>query len=300
MKSNFRRMAISMMVFSLLLSSATVFAAEAVTYIGTNGKITTSKDAVYMYRTSFSKKSHTVDTYMQEKDDWKKMITEQYKRVNDSTYEIKATGENVPGTVVRTYKKQMNGSWKFRDKIKGHLVRAGFAKSVMPLLLQGEVTEYYANGNIKSKAVYKDNELLSNENWLADGQKYIDNIFYSVDSVATFNPGEKVLHQHVLAALKDAKIDANNLQGSVVIGFVVMENGKIDGIRVLKGLGPKVNNVVYQSIFTLPLKGNWTPARLNGQAVRYFQVFPVNFKSDYRSITYSKVLHDYMEWDRKW
>jgi hypothetical protein len=142
--------------------------------------------------------------------------------------------------------------------------------------------------------------LVSNENWLPNGNKYIDDVFYSVDSVAIFKPGNNVLHQHVLTALKDAKIDVNNVTGSIVVGFVVMEDGTIDGIRLLKGLGPKINEVVYQSIYTLPLRGNWNPAQLNGKTVRYFQVFPVNFKTEYNQLLYSKILHDYMEWDRKW
>lgn len=300
MKPKLLCLVVSIFVISLVLILLTASTHDTVIYIGINGKITTSEQAIYKYQTSASRKSTSVITYLKTKDNWKKINSEQYKIKSDSTYEIKATGEGVPGSVIRTYKKQFGGIWIFRDNVKGNVIRIGHTKSMIPILLHGEVTEYYMNGNIKSKSVYKDNELVSNKNWLPDGNKYIDNVFYSVDSVAIFIPGDKVLHQHVLNALNEEKIDLHNTIGSIVVGFVVLENGTIDGIRILKGLDQKVNKVIYQSINTLPLLGNWIPARLNGKTVRYFQVFPVNFKAEYNQLIYSKILHDYMEWDRKW
>lgn len=300
MKSKLLRFAVSSFVLSLVLILLTASTHDTVIFIGINGKITNSAQAIYKYQTSASKKSNTVSTYLKSHDDWKKINSEQYKIKNDSTYEIKANGAGVPESMIRTYKKQSGGIWLFREMVKGKVIREGYTKSLIPILLHGEVTEYYMNGNLKTKSVYKDNELVSNENWLPDGNKYIDNVFYSVDSAAIFIPGDKVLHQHVLEALKEAKIDLNNTIGSIVVGFVVMENGTIDGIRILKGMDQRINKVIYQSIYTLPLIGNWIPAQLNGKTVRYFQVFPVNFKAEYNQLIYSKILHDYMEWDRKW
>lgn len=300
MKPKLLRLVVSIVAISLTLILLTASTHDAVTFIGVNGKITTSDQAIYKYQTSASRKSTTVITYLKSHDDWKKINSEQYRIKNDSTYEIKANGAGVPGSMIRTYKKQSGGVWKFREMVKGKIIREGYTISLIPVLLHGEVTEYYSNGNIKSKSVYKDNELVSNENWLPNGNKYIDNVFYSVDSAAIFIAGDKVLHQHVLEALKEAKLDNNNTVGSIVVGFVVMENGTIDGIRILKGLDQKINNVIYQSIYTLPLIGSWIPARLKGNTVRYFQIFPVNFKEESNQLIYSKILHDYIEWDRKW
>lgn len=300
MKSKLLRIILPIFVLSLILAFLSASSNGTVIFIGINGKITTADQAIYKYQTSASKKTVTVFTYLKRNDDWKKINEEQYKIKNDSTYEIKATRAGIPGSVMRTYKKLPEGIWIFREIVKDNIIRTGHTKSLIPLLLHGEITEYYLNGNIKTKSIYRDNELISNENWLPDGNKYIDNVFFSVDSAAIFIPGDKVLHQHVLDALKEAKIDINNTVGSIVVGFVVMENGTIDGIRILKGLDQKINDVIYQSIYNLPLIGNWIPAQLNGKTVRYFQVFPVNFKTEYNQLIYSKILHDYMEWDRKW
>jgi hypothetical protein len=54
-----------------------------------------------------------------------------------------------------------------------------------------------------------------------------------------------------------------------------METGQIEGIRILKGITPSLNTVAFNSIKTL--EGKWTPAKLGGKDVRYFQLFPINF-----------------------
>ncbi len=249
---------------------------ESVVYIGTNGKLTTIDQAIFMQKTiKKSSKITTVQTYQLTDTKWVKLFTEKYKTLNDSTYQINGNRENYKGTTFRTFTKQADGSFKFRDVVKDKLVRSGFAESLIPLLVHGQVTEYYPGGNKKSVSEYNENELVSNENWYETGDKYIGNIFYSVDSYPTFNPGIKVLHQHILKGFKDAGIDIVSISGSIIIGFVVMENGTIDGIKIIKGLGPTINSVAYESFVSL--KGSWTPAKLNDKTVRYFQIFPINF-----------------------
>lgn len=262
---------------SCFLIVCTAFAQkESVVYIGTNGKLTTIDQAIFMQKTlRKSSKIMTVQTYQLTDAKWVKLYTEKYKTLNDSTYQINGNRENYKGTTFRTFTNLADGSIKFRDVAKDQLVRSGFAKSVVPLLAHGQVTEYYSGENKKSVSEYNENELVSNENWKENGDKYIGNIFYSVDSDPTFNPGIKVMHQHILKGFKDAGIDISAISGSLILGFVVMENGTIDGIKIIKGLGPNINSVAYESFASL--QGSWTPAKLNDKTVRYFQIFPINF-----------------------
>jgi hypothetical protein len=251
---------------------------ESVVYVGTNGKLTTLDHAIYMQQISAKSPLVSIVQTFQLKDaKWDKICSENYKKMNDSTYQIKGSGENIKGTSVRFFVRQTEDLYRFKDVVKGNITRTGYAKSIIPLLLHGQVTEYYLNGNKKSVSEYNNNELISNKNWLENGDKYIDNIFYSVDIDPTFKPGKKVLQDHVLKYYKDAGIDISSISGSIIIGFVITENGTIDGIKILKGLGPNINNVTYESLLTLNLKGNWTTAKLNNQPVRYYQVFPINF-----------------------
>ncbi|MGE5395397.1 MAG: energy transducer TonB [Candidatus Saccharibacteria bacterium] len=280
-------------LFCLLLIAPSGFAQEGSDiFIGTNGSITSESKAIYMQKCHIQQKNSTVQTFKLKDGKWEKFCSEQYKRIDDSTYQVKGNGENLPDNCTRTYKKQSEGLWMFKDLEKENLLRTGYTKSLIPLLLEGEVVEYYPNGNKKSKSVYKDNELVSNENWLENGDKYIDNVFYSVDSEPTFISGMTVLHQHIRTAFQEAGVDVSTTLGSMVVGFVVMENGTIDGIKVIKGLGAEINNVICNAFFTLALKGKWTPAKLNNKPVRYFQTFPINFKPDPNKENVAKVVHE--------
>lgn len=272
----------TLLIFSFLLIAIPALAQtghtpkETSIYIGTNGKHTDAENAIFMQKTIVkSSKVTIVQTYHLADAKWEKLYSENFKRLNDSTFLIRGTGENTKGTTIRTFKIQPDNSVTFRDVVKDVLVREGSAKSVVPLFLHGQVTEYFDNGNKKSVSEFNENQLVSNKNWLENGEKYIDNFFYSADVFPSFNPGNKALHDHILRGFKNAGIDIPSISGSLIIGFVVMEDGTIDGIRVIEGLGPNINNVAVESFYSL--KGSWTPARLNNQTVRFYQVFPINF-----------------------
>lgn len=269
--------------------SATVFSQkESIVYFGTNGKLTTLSDAISMQKiTAKSSRIFKIQTYMLRATKWEIIGTEQYKKLNDSTFQIYAKGIIYKGIRFRNFSQQADESFKFKDVANGRILRTGYAKSIMPLLLQGQVTEYYLNGNKKSISNYDNNELGSNENWKENGEKYIDNVFYSVDTYPTFIPGNKEIYIQILKAFKDADIDVLDISGSLSIGFVVMENGTIDGIKIIKGLRPFINRIALKSFGTL--KGTWTPARLNSKTVRYFQVYPINFIIKKRQFNYAEV-----------
>lgn len=263
-------------VLCFFFISTAVFAQkESVIYIGTNGKLTTLDHAIYMQKIASKSSGALVQTYFLKDSNWEKICSEQYKKLNDSTYQIKGNGKNIPKTAFRTFVEQPDKTLKFKDVVKGIVITTGYVKSIMPLILHGELTEYYPSGNKKSVSKYSNNELVSNKNWSENGDEYIDNVFYSVDINPSFSRGPKVLQDHILKRYKEAGIDITTISGSIIVGFVVMENGTIDGIKIMKGLGPTINDITRESFNTL--LGPWTPAKLNNQKVRYFQVFPINF-----------------------
>ncbi len=154
---------------------------------------------------------------------------------------------------------------------------AGYTLNRLPLILDGEVTEYYGNGKIRSKSHYNRNELIYNQNWLENGDRYIDSIFYSVHEEPTLSGGNFILHQHMRKALTASGLDFSAVSGNLLLGFVVMETGEIAGVRVIQGLGQQINGVAVKALQTLD--GKWKPARLSGRNVRYFQLLPINFIS---------------------
>jgi antitoxin component YwqK of YwqJK toxin-antitoxin module len=279
----------------LFLSLSVYSQKESIIYIGKNGKLTTLDHAEIMQKiTVKSAKTTTVKSLQFKDTKWKVVYTEQFKKENDSTYLVKSSSESAAQTNYRIFKNQEDGVFLFKDIHKDKIVRIGYSTSKIPLTLHGLITEYYPNGQKKSISEYLNNELISNQNWNVDGEEYINNIFYSTDIEPSFVPGNSVLHHQIIKGFKDAGIDISAISGSLIIGFVVMEDGKIEGMKVLKGLGPTINSVAIESL--LSLKGEWKPARLNNQNVRYFQVFPINFIYKTQSLEFAEMGKGMLHW----
>lgn len=295
MKSTNLTIAKIIIIFCALFVAVPAFSQVSVRYLGANGTITDAEHAIEMQNIhKKSSKKTTIQTFLQKDNKWDKTTTDLYRLVNDSTYKIKEYSTDFNGTIYRIFHRQNDQLYKFKDVIKGGKVREGTATSVVPLVLQGEVTEYYKNGNLKSISHYNNNELVSNQNWNSDGEKYIDNIFYSADVYPTFKPGAKMINQKLMEAFKTSGIDISSISGSLVIGFVVMEDGQIDGVKILKGLGPTINTVAVETFNNL--KGDWTPAKLDDKVVRFFQVFPINFIYKTQSFEFAELRGSTLHW----
>lgn len=176
---------------------------------------------------------------------------------------------------MRQFEKQENGLYKFTDWFHERIKRVGYSKTKIPLIFEGEVTDFYSSGKIKSVSQYKNNELITNINWLPNGNPDVDDIFYSVSSRPLFEPGNEYLHKHILKTFNDLGINAEDVAGKLVVGFVVRTDGTIDGVRIIKGITGNVNAAAIYAFETLA--GTWNPAKLNGKDVNYFQLFPINF-----------------------
>jgi len=265
------------LLFVLFVLPLAVFSQnDTVIYFGINGKFSDFDQKDIKKEINYrSARKVKIKTYKISEGDWKPVYTEKISFVNDSVYEISIKGKEFSGALARVFETVENNKYKFTDWEENRIKRTGFTLSKIPLIFDGEVTEYYENGNKKSVSVYKNNELISNKNWLEDGTKYIDNIFYSVDREPRYLPGMGVLHNHILEIFNKSGINFSKLDGRIVVGFVVLENGQIDGVKIEEGYGWQLNTVAVSSFKTLP--GTWQPARLDGNEVRYYQLFPINF-----------------------
>lgn len=263
-------------LFFLLLSFDCLAQRDTVIFTGINGRLVSGENASLKREVDFRPGGRiVVTTYSKTDGNWIRQYRERIRKVSTNEYRINGKRDGFAARFIRKYKEAPDGLYNFSEFIDNRLVKRGVSKTLIPLILHGEVTEYSHTGQVRSRSIFHNNELISNENWLESGEKYINNIFYSVDQEPLFSKGMGEMHSHVRKLFIDSGLDFNTLNGSLIIGFVVMEDGAVEGIRVLKGITPGVNTIAVNAIETL--EGNWTPARLNGNAVRYFQVFPINF-----------------------
>ena len=264
-------------------------------YFGVNGKVESVEKAVVRKEIKhvLFKKVKVITSKAYE-DNWQFLFSEKIKIVDDSTFKIKIRSDEFSGRIKRQFEKQENGNYKFTDWLDERIKRVGFSATNIPLIFEGEVTDFYANGRIKSISQYKNNELITNKNWLPNGEPDVDNIFYSVDSAPLFDDGIGRLHQHILKTFKNSGIDVADVAGELIVGFVVRTDGKIDGIRIIKGITPSVNTVAVQSFQTL--MGVWEPAKLDDRDVNYFQLFPINFITPEYDFDYLQMKGSMLYW----
>ncbi|MBO4822073.1 MAG: energy transducer TonB [Prevotella sp.] len=69
--------------------------------------------------------------------------------------------------------------------------------------------------------------------------------------------------------------EENNIQGRVVVSFVVEPDGSISNVQVVKGVDPSLDKEAARVVKSMP---KWNPGKQNGQAVRVKYNLPVTFK----------------------
>jgi protein TonB len=66
----------------------------------------------------------------------------------------------------------------------------------------------------------------------------------------------------------------NNIEGTVIIQFVVNEDGSVTEAKVLKGIGGGCNEEALRVVKSMP---KWKPGKQNGRAVKVFYTLPIRF-----------------------
>lgn len=245
-------------------------------FTGVNGRITQESEAIRKKEISVrSDRKINALTYALTEGKWQKQYREKIRKERDETYIYNVKGPGISETFTRIFDHETDEGVHFRDYSNGRKTKDGYALSKFPLVLHGEVTEYYPSGQVKSQSIYRNNELVSNQNWLPSGEKYIDNIFYSADQEPLYSLGMGHMHSHFRQAFLQSGLDISHLTGQIIVGFVVMESGEIADPRIVSGMTSALNAIALKAAGTLT--GKWQPAILDGKEVRYFQTFPIQF-----------------------
>ncbi|MDX2431053.1 MAG: hypothetical protein QNK35_08980 [Bacteroides sp.] len=211
------------------------------------------------------------------KDEWQIFEQEKITIENDRTHSIRRKGDGFfSKKIYRKMTERKPGYYEFSETdLSGGILRTGFSSSFLPLHLEGVITEYHSNRELKSISEFEDNQLVSNQNWLRTGEPYIDSVFYSTDREPEYKMGPEFFHSYILQSLANSKLDLSEVNDVVEVGWVVMENGEMEGVITLSGKSMQLNQLLVNTIAGMP--GDWQPAMLDGKAVRYFISVPLNF-----------------------
>ncbi|MDE5857698.1 MAG: energy transducer TonB [Muribaculaceae bacterium] len=101
-------------------------------------------------------------------------------------------------------------------------------------------------------------------------------VFQSVEQMPQFPGGEGALLKWIGDHLRYPTMAAeNNIQGRVVVSFVVTKTGKIGEVKILRARDPDLDKEAIRVVKSLP---DFIPGKMNGQAVNVWYNLPVNFK----------------------
>lgn len=204
-----------------------------------------------------------------------------YEFLTDSVIIIKTYVNNsLPSITKRIYKKINDSLFAFTDYYKDTVIRQmGEASNILPLILNGRVINYFKNGNISCKARYRNNRLISNQSWSESGEKDVENVFdfYQVEVEPQFNDGK--LSEFIgkqISYPKEAR--KNNIAGRVVIQFIIMEDGSVERLKILKSMHPALDEEAIRVVKLTNKK--WLPGIIDAIPVRVTFVLPILFSLD--------------------
>lgn len=101
-------------------------------------------------------------------------------------------------------------------------------------------------------------------------------VFTSVEQMPQFPGGEAELLKWISTHIKYPAIAMeNNVQGKVVVQFVVTRDGSIGEVKIARGKDPDLDKEAMRVVKTLP---KFIPGKMNGQAVNVWYTLPINFK----------------------
>lgn len=100
--------------------------------------------------------------------------------------------------------------------------------------------------------------------------------FASVEVLPEFPGGMKGWGEYLQKTLKyPAEARKNNITGRVILSFVVLKDGSITGIKILRGIGGGADEEAVRVVKQSP---NWIPGEQNGRPVNVAYTMPIFFQ----------------------
>ncbi|MBI4647266.1 MAG: energy transducer TonB [Bacteroidia bacterium] len=100
-------------------------------------------------------------------------------------------------------------------------------------------------------------------------------VFIVVEEMPVFPGGEEALLKYIQEHIEYPQVARElGVSGKVYVQFVVNENGKIQDVKVMRGVDPSLDKEAIRVIESLP---EWTPGKQRGKAVRVMFTIPINF-----------------------
>ncbi len=99
-------------------------------------------------------------------------------------------------------------------------------------------------------------------------------IFGAMEEMSSFPGGSAACMKYIADNLRYPYTQGDSsIQGRVILGFTVNEDGSLSDIKVMKSISPSLDEEAIRVVKSMP---NWIPAKQNGKAVKTKYTLPVN------------------------
>ncbi|MCX6258464.1 MAG: TonB family protein [Bacteroidia bacterium] len=101
-------------------------------------------------------------------------------------------------------------------------------------------------------------------------------VFTIVEEMPMFPGGDDSLRKYIAKSVKYPEVARENgIQGRVYVQFVVNGKGKVEQVKVVRGVDPTLDKEAIRIIESLP---GWQPGKQRGKPVKVSFTVPINFK----------------------
>ena len=103
-----------------------------------------------------------------------------------------------------------------------------------------------------------------------------DSVYTKVEKLPSFEGGMTSLYSYFQTKLiYPSEAKKKNIEGKVIVEFIVLKNGVINSSKVLRGIGYGCDKAALELINNMP---NWSPGKQQGKTVNVRMVLPISFK----------------------
>lgn len=125
---------------------------------------------------------------------------------------------------------------------------------------------------IGSVQIYSSNDKVTEIRIVADN----DSVVATPDTLPEYRGGEEALVQFLGSNLTyPAECAENDVQGKVLVRFVVTKDGKVDEVTVKTSVHPLLDA---EAVRVVSLLNDWIPGKYNGKTVNTYYTLPISFK----------------------
>jgi len=214
-----------------------------------------------------------LERYTHQKNKWVHVDDDRkMRKLNDTTFLIFSKITAPKDTIFRVIKKIKSGYF-IKDKQNKVLVATGVSRMIIPLVKEGHwVNKYQLNNKPQSEEDYNANQLIGNKRWKVTGEEDISDALDCAETDPQFQGGSEALKKFLSTnTAYPGRSYRRGEEGIVTAQFIVMEDGSINGVEIVKSISPSLDA---ESIRVLKAMPKWIPGQIEGKNVRVILQIP--------------------------